>query len=222
MRGGARWGGDLRGSALAGWVGRPWESRATQTYVAIVAVTTLWSSAADDRLALAALRTASTNLHGLTHQPVTVLVSSAMWADPGGWRGYLAFLAAAVLVLAPVERRLGTGRSVAAFAAGHAGATLISAGGLWLAIEAGRADRSLTRAVDVGWSYGTLTVAAVATRLAPDGTRLSWAAVLAAVCAAGLARQPDVTGVGHALSVVIGFALGPWLTRSARPGSRAV
>lgn len=218
MRGGPRLGADLRRCPLAAWVGRPWESRATQTYVAIVAVTTLWASAADDRLALAALRTASTNLHGLTHQPVTVLVSSAMWADPGGWRGYLVFLAAAVLVLAPVERRLGTARSVVAFAAGHAGATLISAAGLWLAIEAGRADRSLSRAVDVGWSYGTLTVAAVATRLAPPGTRLWWGAVLVAVCVAGLARQPDVTGVGHALSVAIGFVLGPSLTRPAYPG----
>lgn len=207
---------DPRGTALAAWVGRPWESRATQTYIAIVAVTTLWASAADDRLALAALRTASTNLHGLSHQPVTVLVSSAMWAEPGGWRGYLAFLAAAVLVLAPVERRLGTGRSLIAFTAGHAGATLISAAGLWLAIEVGRADRSLSRAVDVGWSYGTLTVAAVATGLAPARARWWWAAVLVALCAVGLARQPDVTGVGHALSVAIGFALGPSLTRPSR------
>lgn len=206
--------------AVAAWVGRPWEPRATQTYVAIVAVTTLWASAADDRLALAALRTASTNLHGLTHQPLTVLVASAMWADPGGWRGYLGFLAAAGLVLAPVEQRLGTGRWLVAFVAGHAGATLISAGGLWLAIEAGRADRSLTRAVDVGWSYGTLTVAAVATRLAPPAARRWWAAALVAVCALSLARRPDVTAVGHALSVAIGLALAPWLTGRTEPAGR--
>ncbi len=200
--------------AVVAWVGRPWEPRATQTYVTIVAVTTLWASAADDRLALAALRTASTNLHGLTHQPLTVLVASAMWADPGGWRGYLAFLAAAGLVLAPVEQRLGTARWLVAFVAGHAGATVISAVGLWLAIEAGRADRSLSRAVDVGWSYGTLTVAAVAVRLAPPGTRRWSAAALVAVCGLGLAHgRPDVTDVGHVLSVAIGFALGPWLTR---------
>ncbi|MEZ5410435.1 MAG: rhomboid-like protein [Acidimicrobiales bacterium] len=202
-------------NAVAAWVGRPWEPRATQTYAAIVAVTTLWASAADDRLALAALRTASTNLHGLARQPLTVLVASAMWADPGGWRGYLMFLVAAVLVLGPVERRLGTGRWLIAFVGGHAGATLITAAGLWLAIETGRADRSLSRVVDVGWSYGTIAVAAVGTGLAPAGTRRWWAAVLVVVCAAGLARHPDVTGVGHVVAGAIGFGLAPWLTPGA-------
>ena len=77
-----------------------------------------------DRLLL----TESTNVHNLAHDPLRVLGASAFWV--GGtrlpWKVGVRFL----LVTAPAERWLGTGRWLLAFAAGHVGATLVTVSGI--------------------------------------------------------------------------------------------
>jgi hypothetical protein len=201
------------GMALRSWVGRPWQERGTQTYVAIVSVTSLWAATASDRLAVAALRHASTNLNGLAHQPGAVLVSSAMWMEPGGWRSYLSFIAVALMTLAPFERRLGTGRWLAAFGAGHVGATLLTAVGQWVAVETGWLDPSLTRVVDVGWSYGALAVATAGSFTLPRTAGRWWAAVVVGSCLLQLVRGPSFNAVGHVLAAAIGLAVGLLLVR---------
>ncbi|MGD0272660.1 MAG: rhomboid-like protein [Gaiellaceae bacterium] len=65
------------------------------------------------------------------------------------------------LVLAPVERWLGSARTAFAFAAGHVGATLLTAAGLWLALRYEVVGTYITHAIDVGASYGFFAVAAV-------------------------------------------------------------
>jgi hypothetical protein len=196
---------------LRGWVGRPWEQRGTQTYVTILSVTSLWTATASNQLASTVLRHASTNLQGLAHRPLPVLVSSAMWTEPGGWRSYLLFVGIAVTVLAPIERRLGTVRWTVAFVAGHVGATLLTAAGLWLAVDAGWLDESLSRAIDVGWSYGTFAVAATGTRALGPATARRAVAVLVVWCVAQLARHQTFTDVGHLLAVAIGLAVAPFI-----------
>jgi hypothetical protein len=84
-----------------------------------------------DRLLL----TESTNVHNLAHDPLRVLGASAFWV--GGtrlpWKVGVRFL----LVTAPAERWLGTGRWLLAFAAGHVGATLVTVSGIAYGIHAG-------------------------------------------------------------------------------------
>lgn len=64
-------------------------------------------------------------------------------------------------MLAPVERWLGSARTAFAFAAGHVGATLLTAAGLWLALRYEVVGTYITHAIDVGASYGFFAVAAV-------------------------------------------------------------
>ena len=212
------------GRRLGDWVGRPWEQRATQTYVTAISATSLWTNNAHPQLVRAALQHASTNLEGMTRRPFTVLVSSPFWLESLSLAPYVGFVAVAVLVLAPIERRLGTGRWLAAFAAGHVGATLLSAAGLWVAVGAGWIDRSVVHAVDVGWSYGTLAVAAAGTFSLPDDRRKLWVAGVVGAAAIMVGTNPTFTDVGHVLALAIGFAMGPKLTAGlsgpASPGRK--
>ena len=116
-------------------------------------------------------------------------------------------------MLAPAERWLGTGRWLIAFAAGHVGATLLTATGVWLAIRSGIASHRLEDAVDVGVSYGFAAVAALFTYRLPGRWRWLWAAGLLSYVAAGILLDGSFTSFGHATAVLIGFALYP-LTRS--------
>lgn len=192
------------------WAVRPWQQRATQTYLTVLAATSLWLSGAHDRLVDAALRTASTNLDGLTRRPITVLLASACWMEPGGWRAAAALAAAALFVMAPVERALGPVRWLLAFLASHVGATVAVAIGLHIGIRAGWLHPALGRSIDVGWSYGALGLSGVEAFVLHGRWRWGW--IAGSVAARLLAlRNPSFTEVGHALSLAIGLALGPWL-----------
>lgn len=193
------------------WIGRPWEQRATQTYVAVISATSLWTSSAHEQVVQAALQHASTNLEGLAQRPLTVLVSSAFWIESVGLAPYAGFMTVALLVLAPLERQLGTGRWLLAFASGHVGASLLSAAGLRVAVGAGWIDRSIVHVVDVGWSYGTLAVAAAGTFVQPRHRRKLWAAGVVGTAIVMMGTHPTFTDAGHALAVAIGFAIGPRL-----------
>ena len=196
------------------WIGRPWEQRATQTYLTVLAATSLWIRGAHDRLVTAALLTASTNLDRLAHQPINVLITSACWIEPNGVGSYVTVVLTAVLVLAPVEARLGTRRWLVAFACGHIGATLAVATGLSIGVRSAWIDVSVTHSIDVGWSYGAYCLAAIGTSLLPRGVRRWSVAVLVAARMLALIH-PDFTDVGHAISVLIGFAVGPRLVAGA-------
>jgi hypothetical protein len=183
----------------------------------MISATSLWTSSVHEHLVQATLQHASTNLEGLAQRPLTVLVSSAFFVESVGLAPYAGFVAVAVLVLAPLERQLGTGRWLVAFASGHVGASLLSAAGLRVAVGAGWIDRSIVHAVDVGWSYGTLAVAAAGTYVLPRHRRKLWAAGVVGTAAVMMGTHPTFTDVGHALAVAIGFAIGPRLTSGLSP-----
>lgn len=201
---------------LHGWVRRPWEERGTQTYVTVLAATSVWSSGAHDRLAKAALLTASTNLDGMRRQPVTVLLTSASWMYPAGAGAVASLIVVAVFVLAPVEARIGTRRWLTTFAAGHVGATIIVAAGLSYGIEAGWIEPSAAYHVDVGWSYGAYALAAVAvTLLRGPRVRLACGALLTGSLVLH-SFHPNFTDVGHDLAAGIGLVMAPWCRRASR------
>ena len=190
---------------------------ATFIYLAMLSVTTWVLVGASPTVVSALLEEQSTNLHHLRQDPLRVLIRSAFWLS-----GYeLLFWAALFLiVLAPAERWLGTVRWLITFAAGHVGATLLTASGIWLAIKSGAAPERLQNSVDVGVSYGFAAIAALFTYRLPRPWRIAWAAGLIAYATGGIIIDRDFTAYGHAAALVIGFALYP-LTRAPEVKARA-
>ena len=101
------------------------------------------------------IRHASTNLHNLSHGHIGTLLGSAFVIDAGPIYVWLPGL---VCLLALAELMWRSGRLVVAFAAGHIGATLLVAAGLTAAVELGWLPLSVSRATDVGMSYGAAAV----------------------------------------------------------------
>ncbi len=149
----------------------------------------------------------STNLHHLATDPVRVLVASAFWVA-AAWQ-VLPWAVLFTLVLAPAERWLGTLRWAIVFAAGHIGATLLTAAGLWVAIQLNAVDESVSRSADVGVSYGFLAVAAVLVYRLPRRFRLAYVALLGGYLVIALFARGTFTDAGHLVAVLIGLACCP-------------
>lgn len=169
----------------------------------LVATTGLLSSESaqsDDRLLLEL----STNLHQLAHDPVRVLVGSVFWTS--GWPELALWATLFAAVLVPVERRLGGRRVALAFGAGHVGATLVVAGGLWIALRLGVVPSSISLERDVGASYGFVAVAALASYLLGPRQRVLYLTVLLGYVLASAALSHTFTDFGHLVAVAIGLA----------------
>jgi Rhomboid-like protein len=185
----------------------------TVGYLIVLSATTAMLSIAspdrDDRL----LDAFSTNLHQLGHAPLRALVGSAFWTS--GWFELAQWCVLFFAVLAPVERRLGRRRTLFAFAAGHVGATLIVAAGLWLALRLGAVAPTVAFARDVGVSYGFFSVAGLACYLLACRVRLWYLALLVGYLALAAAVSHTFTDFGHLAAVAIGLAWYP--LRRMRP-----
>jgi len=213
-------------SRLRAFVGRPWEATATFVYFCILTANRLvlrstqvltLRNGRSLNLGNLLLRSVSTNLSQLRHDPVTVLVTSAFFVQSIG--ELVAFAIAAVLVLAPLERRIGAGRWLLAFALGHVGATLIVAVGLNIAVQTHHVAADVVRTIDVGMSYGTVCLLAVAASvLVTDRARVVWSAVVVGAVVIGLAAGQTYTDWGHFIAAVIGLLTGEfvrrWVTRA--------
>jgi hypothetical protein len=190
---------------------------ATTIYVLVLASTSallaVTSNRFDDRL----LDGLSTNLHQLEHAPVRVLLASAFWLED--WSELWLWALLLVAVLAPVERRLGSRRTVIAFAIGHIGATLVVAGGLLIAVRLGAVSPIVERARDVGASYGFFAVAALATYLLPRRLRLPYAGLLGGCVVLFVATSGSFSDFGHLTAVAIGLACYPLARQPAAASS---
>ena len=185
---------------------------ATYAYLAVLFLTCWILVGLSDRLADRLLLAQSTNLDHLGHDPVRVLIGSAFWA-PGEYDLVLsAFLF--TLVLAPVERRIGTKRTIGLFAIGHVGATLLTGAGLWIALRLDAAERSVVNARDVGTSYGFFAVAAAMTYLLAARLRLPYTAALVGYLATTAVLAGGFGDYGHLAAMALGFASYP-LVRTA-------
>ncbi|MGW3202708.1 rhomboid-like protein [Streptomyces sp. NPDC001135] len=155
------------------------------------------------------LRQRSTNIHELSHNPVRVLVASAMWIDSGHWIPYAALY---TVFHAPAERWLGTARWLTVCALAHVLATLISEGALLLAVRDGIAPHSALNTLDVGVSYALAGVIGVLTHRIAAPWRYAYLLVVLALFGLSLAVGRSFTELGHFVSVLIGLACYP-LTR---------
>lgn len=185
---------------LVAWVR---SAPATYGYLAVLFVTTWVLSSASGRLTGRLLLAQSTNLHQLARDPVRVLISSAFWLS--GTVSLLVWATLLTLVLAPVERRIGSWRLGIVFAIGHVGATLLTAAGLWTALRLDTVERSVVNARDVGASYGFLAIAAAMTYLLAPRLRVGYAVLLLVSVAAAATVSHTFTDFGHLLSVLLGF-----------------
>ena len=202
---------------------RPWERRIvlyvrsapfTYVFLFVLLITTWVYQTSRPSIARTLLLERSTNLEELGHDPMRVLAASAFWLS-SSWELFV-WLVLFSLVLAPVERWIGSARTALVFALGHAGATLLTAAGLWLAIHYGAVGGYVEHAIDVGVSYGFFAVAAVLAFRLSGRRRALYLAVLIAYLAvsAGVAR--DFTDLGHLVAFAIGLSLAPLVTRGER------
>jgi len=179
----------------------------TTVYLLAVGATSTLLSLANDRFDDRLLLALSTNLHQLARAPVRVLVGSAFWLGDLSQLWLWAILL--VAVLAPVERRVGSRRTAAAFVLGHVGATLVVAAGLLVLVRLGEVSPVVEDARDVGASYGVVAVAALATYLLPSRLRLPYAGLLAGTLVLLAATSGTFTDFGHLAAAAIGLACYP-------------
>ncbi|HEX5119404.1 MAG TPA: rhomboid-like protein [Pseudonocardiaceae bacterium] len=165
------------------------------------------------------LAMSSTDAANLERHPVRVLFLSALWLQDAHW---LVYAAVFTVVLAPLERRIGTWWTVLVFASGHVLASLATELPVLFAVRGHLLPDVDAHLLDVGVSYGLCAVAGASLLMLRTPARW-WAlgglaaAVLTGYLLSGPA-SPDsiVTVVGHTLSLTIGL-LG-WLPLARRRG----
>ena len=138
---------------------------------------------------------ASTNLHNLSHGHLGTLFVSAFVIEAGPIYVWLPGL---MCLMALAELMWRSRRLVVAFAIGHIGATLLVAVGLTAAVELGWLSTDVTRATDVGMSYGASAVLGALSAAIPSRLRPAWIGWWIAVAVAVVAVNRDFTDVGHA------------------------
>ena len=144
---------------------------------------------------------ASTNLHNLAHGHLGTLLGSALVVDAGPLYFWLPFL---TCLLALAELHLRTIRLIVAFLVGHIGATLVVAAALAAAVEFGWMPASITRASDVGMSYGALAVLGAMTAVIPARWRPAWVGWWISAGLAAAIIGGDFTDAGHTVAVILG------------------
>lgn len=182
-------------------------SRVTQVRVTLVYATllllvaaTLTSLGADTRERV--IQYCSTNLHNLSRGHVETLLDSAFVVDTDPLVYWLPGL---LCLLGVGELFWRSGRLLVAFAVGHLGASLLVAVGLAVAVHFGSASSAVTRATDVGTSYGAISVLGALSPAIPRRCRPMWIGWWLAVGMAVVAEGADFTNVGHVVALSLGM-----------------
>ncbi len=148
------------------------------------------------------VRRASTNLHNLSHGRLGTLLGSAFVNDSGPFYVWLPWL---ICLLALAELLWHSGRLAVVFIIGHIGATLVVAAGLVAAIKMGWLPISISRASDVGMSYGAVAVLGALTAAIPGRWRPAWIGWWLAVAIAVVTVGGEFTDAGHCVALVLGM-----------------
>jgi hypothetical protein len=185
--------------------------RVTVAYAVIVTSVTVALYALGPQVQDRVIRDVSTNLHNLGHGHIGTLLGSAFVIDAGPIYVWLPGL---VCLLAVAELTYRSGLLLVTFAAGHIGATLLVAVGLTAAVELGWLPLSISRATDVGMSYGAAAVLGSLTAAIPRRWRPAWIGWFLAVGVAVVAVGRDFTDVGHVVALALGMLVA---TRFRRP-----
>jgi hypothetical protein len=156
---------------------------------------------------------ASTNLHNLAHGHLATLLDSAFVTDAGPMYFWLPCL---VCLLALAELIWHRARLALVFITGHIGTTLLVAVGLTAAIDLHWLPMSVSRASDVGVSYGAVAVLGALTSAIPDRWRPAWLGWWIPVGIAAAVLGDDFTDVGHTVALLLGMLVATRLDGPAR------
>ncbi|MBV6699104.1 hypothetical protein KV557_18605 [Kitasatospora aureofaciens] len=155
----------------------------------------------------------SSNVHHMEVGKWWTLFTSGLVVDGvPAWAG----IAAVAVVLGLAEWRWGAVRAGAVFVFGHLGATLLTEGAMWVMLTA-RIPGALSRARDVGISYGLVATGACLLALGPVPLRRYGLPVLALALAAAWALDQELADAGHLIALGLGVlaSRSRWLRRRA-------
>lgn len=186
-------------------------ARATLAYAVLVTGVAVALYTLGPKVADQVIGHVSTNLHNLRHGHFATLLESAFVIDAGPIYVWLPGL---VCLLGLAELTWGSVRLVVAFATGHLGATLLVAAGLTAAVKLGWLPVSVSRASDVGMSYGATAVLGSLTTALPRRWRPAWICWFLAAGVAVVAVSRDFTDAGHVVALALGMVVS---TRFGRP-----
>lgn len=202
--------------------GRIWEyiytAPGTFIWLAVLLVTTIVIHQFSPEFARRFVLHHSTNLHELSHNPIRVLISSALWIDGGHWWPYVILYS---LFHAPAEHWLGTKRWLIVVVVSHVGATYISEGVVHYDIRHGTAPTSAAFIQDIGVSYALAGIQGVLTYRIPPPWRYVYASAMIVYWGYPVLANSGYTAfadVGHFTALLLGFACYP-LTRRRQPSA---
>lgn len=187
----------------------------TFSYIAVWTVTTVLQQGAPEPLNDILARSQSTNIVGISTQPIRVLFSSAFIVADSGI-GFLGYIAVYVMIVARLEHQLGAARTLVIAVVAHAlGSMLTVTVEMW-AIGRGLAPESLKYTVDVGVSY--VMVGSVGAYLWLVSRR--WLPWLAGSLMIGVVVPMivwhTIWDLGHFLAALLGTAAGAIAARYPR------
>jgi hypothetical protein len=224
---GASWSVRARaGSFLRGFVRllpSPRTTPFTFWYLGLLALTTLLLHYGRPDAVHRLLALSSTDAINLQRHPVQVLFLSALWLQDAHWLAYAVIF---TMVLAPLERRIGTRTTVLVFASGHVLATLATELPVLWAVRTHLLPMMDAHLLDVGVSYGFYATAGALVLMLPTPARWWVVGLLnASIVAIYVSMDPTttdatVTSVGHLVSLYIGMVGWlPWLRHRQLVGS---
>lgn len=184
----------------------------TYLWLVVLLVTTIIQHELHGRQLRALLLHRSTNINHLETDPLRVLFTSLFWIDGGDWLPYLVLF---TLFLAPAEHWLGRRRWLTVGLTAHVGATYLSEGLLYFAIQEHQAPERLVQVRDIGVSYFLAGVAAVLSYRMARPWRWLFIAFLIVYLGVPLIVSPNFTAVGHFSAALIGLCFYPMARRLA-------
>ncbi|MFE7638428.1 rhomboid-like protein [Kitasatospora sp. NPDC057518] len=174
--------------------------RLTSAYVLLLTVTASWLASQGHAERARFVRHNSSNVHHMEVGKWWTLFTSGLVVDGvPAWAG----IAAVAAVLGLAEWRWGPARAGAVFVFGHLGATLLTEGAMWVMLTA-RIPGALSRARDVGISYGLVATGACLLALGPRPLRRYGLPALALALAGAWALDQQLADAGHLVALGLG------------------
>ncbi|MER7755408.1 rhomboid-like protein [Kitasatospora sp. NPDC097643] len=187
--------------------------RLTTGYVLVLTVTACWLAGQSHAGRARFVRHNSSNVHHMEVGKWWTLFSSGLVVDGvPAWAG----IAAVAVVLGLAEWRWGPARAGAVFLFGHLGATLLTEGAMWAMLST-HIPGALSRARDVGISYGLVATGGCLLALGPVPLRRYGLPTLALALATAWALDQQLADAGH----LVALGLGALAARTAWLRSRA-
>jgi hypothetical protein len=203
---------------MKAWLAAAWRfvrsAPLTYLWLTVLLITTIIQHRLGRRELHTLLVHGSTNLHGLATNPLRVLFESLLWIDGRYWTPYLVLF---TLFLAPAEQWLGQIRWLTVGLTAHVGATYISEGLLYIAIQQHHAPERLVHARDIGVSYFLVGVIAVLAYHVAPPWRWGYLAILFTVFIGPVIFNPKFTAIGHFAAIFIGLLFYPMARGRGRP-----